>query len=316
MASEAGLSPKRAIALASAAAIARFSLEWPLVSSGVYAISDDDFARVTIAQRWVVAPTLDPSETSWLPAQFWLLGFVGRLFGRSWECMQNASVMLGMLAAAYLAWELCAFAPKGHTAALAVGAALLSAWGVWCGACTVPEAYTGLLSTAALVALTRDRFPWHAAVALLVAGLSRYETWPVLALVALLGRAWKRGPWAYGALLAPVGWMLWNRVSHGDSLYFLARVATYREAHAAQEASSGLHFPASALEGMLWLGPALPALALSWRMGAVKQRQLSLSLGLGALCTVLFLAYGDARGGAPTHHAARALVGVWASMSV
>ena len=38
---------------------------------GFRAVSDDDFARVVLAQQWAAHPTLDPTGTSWLPVPFW-----------------------------------------------------------------------------------------------------------------------------------------------------------------------------------------------------------------------------------------------------
>ena len=38
------------------------------------AVSDDDYARVVIAEQWAHAPKLDPSGTSWLPLPLWLNG--------------------------------------------------------------------------------------------------------------------------------------------------------------------------------------------------------------------------------------------------
>ena len=38
-------------------------------------VSDDDYARVVIAERFAHAPHLDPSATSWLAATaFWMRG--------------------------------------------------------------------------------------------------------------------------------------------------------------------------------------------------------------------------------------------------
>ena len=44
-------------------------------------ISDDDFARVTIAQTFASHPKVDPSGTSWLPFPFWAMGAAMLLFG-------------------------------------------------------------------------------------------------------------------------------------------------------------------------------------------------------------------------------------------
>ena len=54
-------------------------------------VSDDDYARVTIAQSFAHAPRLDPSGTSWLPFPFWALGSVMAVFGRSLEVARAAT---------------------------------------------------------------------------------------------------------------------------------------------------------------------------------------------------------------------------------
>lgn len=305
----------RPFAFATAAACLRLALVWPLLGRGIYAISDDDFARVTIAQRFWAHPAFDPSGTSWLPAQFWLLGAAAKAFGRSWELLRGASVALGMLAAAFVAYELAIYAPKGRAAALTTALVLLGSWSVWTGACTVPEGYTGLLTGGALVALSRSRYPWHAAALVVLAALSRYEVWAALPVIAFFGWLWKRGPWALAPLCAPLVWIAWNQYAHGDALHFLARVAKYRAVHAHEAASAGLHFPAVAAGGSLLLLVAV-AVAAAANARSFAGRSLHQPLLLGAFCTVLFLAYGDARGGAPTHHPERALIGVWACIAM
>ncbi len=39
--------------------------------AGFRALSDDDYARISIAQHFTREPSFDPSGTSWLPAPFW-----------------------------------------------------------------------------------------------------------------------------------------------------------------------------------------------------------------------------------------------------
>ncbi|MDB4941233.1 MAG: hypothetical protein JWP97_767, partial [Labilithrix sp.] len=63
-------------------------------------VSDDDFARVTIAQTFARRPHLDPSGTSWLPFPFWALGGALAVLGRSLAAARVASVALASLAAA------------------------------------------------------------------------------------------------------------------------------------------------------------------------------------------------------------------------
>ena len=82
-----------------------------LLGSGFRAISDDDYARTVIAQRFVGAPKLDPSGTSWLPFPFHAMGAAMVLFGRSIEVARWASVVVAVLGgvalhAGLVAWKL------------------------------------------------------------------------------------------------------------------------------------------------------------------------------------------------------------------
>src|SRR5689334_24994474 len=55
-------------------AVLRLGVSAGVVLYGLIALSDDDYARVTIAQRFAASPRLDPSGTSWLPFPFWVMG--------------------------------------------------------------------------------------------------------------------------------------------------------------------------------------------------------------------------------------------------
>src|SRR4051794_3443153 len=52
-------------------AVLRLALNLALGRAGLHALSDDDYARVAIAEAFAGAPRLDPSHTSWLPFPFW-----------------------------------------------------------------------------------------------------------------------------------------------------------------------------------------------------------------------------------------------------
>ena len=56
---------------------------------GFRALSDDDYARVVIAQSFAHAPSLDPSGSSWLPLPFWLYGTILGLAGRALEAIER-----------------------------------------------------------------------------------------------------------------------------------------------------------------------------------------------------------------------------------
>lgn len=310
--------------------LAKIAVSVVALALGFRAVSDDDFARVVLAQTWAQAPRLDPTGTSWLPAPFWLSGAVLRVFGPSLDVARATAFVLGLAASAviYLAAR---WITEDRRSAL-VGAVVAAAfpWSARLGVATVPElpaAALTLLAVASLGSPSADRRLW-AAAGLCWATLSRYEPWPVAAVFAgwsLLG-ALRLGQGraaqaklvlaALIALAGPVAWMAWNHVAHGDALHFLARVAAYRQALRAGEGGSLarlLAYPGAMLREepelclaplALWLiargAPAAGALAAAlrryWLPGAVA------ALQIAALSAALV------RDGAPTHHPERAML--------
>ncbi|MDB5212281.1 MAG: hypothetical protein JWO86_208 [Myxococcaceae bacterium] len=306
-------------------------------------VSDDDFARVTIAQSFAHTPKLDPSGTSWLPFPFWALGSVMLVAGRSLAMARAASIAFASAAAVLPYVALRMTGTDRRAALLALAFAILSPWSVWLGAATVPESFTASFTAAAAIALGSmrgPRLPLPAriafALALLAACLSRYEPWPVAAVLGvtlavrgmrgLRGSKTARDAAASGdtgdllvaAIVAagPLLWMAWNGHAHGDALHFFERVARFKRA---------LGEPATGTLDALLLYPRLfvmrrpdvvVALALAFTAGHVfvKSRAEVRSAWLVPLACaaaeVAFLAYGNARDGAPAHHSERALLGV------
>ena len=304
-------------------------------------VSDDDFARVTIAQSFAHAPKLDPSGTSWLPFPFWALGSVMLAFGRSLSVARTASIAFASAAAMlpYVALRMTGASRLSSLIALAF--ATLSPWSLWLGAATVPESFTASFTASAAIALgslRAERLSLNArigfALALVAACLSRYEPWPVAAVLAVVlavrgarrlrgagtrdGEPGGRQNLALAALIAagPLIWMAWNGHAHGDALHFFERVTRYKRALG--------EAPVGALDALL-LYPRLfvtrrpdvvlaLALALTGGHVYVRSRAEVRSAWLVPLACaaaeVAFLAYGNARDGAPTHHPERALLGV------
>jgi hypothetical protein len=304
-------------------------------------VSDDDFARVTIAQSFAHTPTLDPSGTSWLPFPFWALGSIMLGAGRSLAVARVASIGLASLAATlpYLAMRL-----RGASRAaslLAVAFATLSPWSLWLGASTVPESFTASLTAAAAVALGAGTDPrenedaaipsaarFGFALALLAACLSRYEPWPVAAVLALAlaRRAFVSRVQSHRArelllaaivALGPLAWLAWNAHAHGDALHFFQRVARFKRA-----LGEGTEDPLPALllyprlllarrpDILLSAACALGTGRLSTVAGAALRRRWSIPLACAA-AELAFLAYGNVRDGAPAHHPERALLGIF-----
>lgn len=307
-------------------------------------VSDDDFARVTIAEAFAASPRLDPSGTSWLPFPFWMLGGAFAVFGRSLSVAHAASIALSSLAAPlpYVALRSTGAPPR--RAVLAVAFALLSPWSAWLGAATVPESFTASLATAAAIGLgsgdgaslggrDRARASWWGvalALGLTAACLSRYEAWPVAAVLAgiVAWRAWRERTMfadtaarrtafvvqgmVLGALvIGPLGWMLWNAHAHGSATHFFDRVARYKRAigEGSADTFTALAFYPRVLFAMRPDVVAAAACALVlFRQPSVRRRWGGpLACVLGQL---VFLACGNARDGAPAHHPERALLGV------
>jgi hypothetical protein len=307
-----------------------------VLRQGFTHVSDDDYARTVIAEQFVHTPRLDPSATSWLPLPFWLEGTAMMAAGRTLEVARAVAVVLGVatVVAPYVAMRAVGVRRAAALAATAI--AMVLPWNAWLGVATVPEAWFGTLVAAAAITLDReDARPW-AAAALLAAALSRYEAWPVCGLMAALAlwRAARGGPVARprptsgaeptgprrrrdiaSALLAaagPAAWMAWNAHAHGSALHFITRVTTFRHSIGAADVPLSeklLAYPRALINetpeaGVLGLvglaGLAHPALRARWRWAAAA-----------ALSVLVFLVWGDARDGAPTHHPARALAATW-----
>ena len=145
-------------------------------------VSDDDYARTVIAQTFAHAPQLDPSGTSWLPLPFWLDGAVMMVVGRS------------LAVARAIAFALGASSPLVCTPAC--GRCASRVWALvlarpsdadpvehWLGSRPFRRAGRGLVR-AALFFMATGRARWAGAL-VLVASLSRYEAWPIAALVAV-----------------------------------------------------------------------------------------------------------------------------------
>lgn len=296
-------------------------------------ISDDDFSRVTIAQAFVHAPTLDPSGTSWLPLPFWLLGVPMALFGRSLTVARILSIAFASLAAA-LPYVALRFSGVPRIRALVATAfAFMTPWSVWVGATTVPESFTASLlafgATGIAAASTETandevlggrKAPILFGIGILAACLSRYETWPAAAILAVClaikaARVDARRPLLVAAaacVLGPLAWMAWNAHAHDGPLHFFRRVASYKQSIGAGTTDA---FGALLLYPQLLFTsrpevavPALFLLPSAFRNPDTRRRW-----GVPLLCAVAqvaFLAYGNLRDGAPTHHPERALLGV------
>ncbi|WP_437658096.1 hypothetical protein [Sorangium sp. So ce1182] len=324
--------------------LAKAAVSALVLALGFRAVSDDDFARVVLAQAWAHAPRLDPTGTSWLPAPFWLNGALFCVFTPTLAVARAVAFALGLASAALV--HVSARWVTGDRRAALAGALLAGAfpWSACLGVATVPELPTAALSLFAVASLvTPPAGPAPpagrallGALALVIATLSRYEPWPVavvFAAMALLaaarlgqGRAAqaKLSLAAVVALAGPAAWVAWNRVAHGDALHFLARVASYRNAVSPGGGDGTLlrlfAYPAAMVreEPELFLSPvALALIAWRARRGAAPAaarpfppllraaRPYALPGAVAAL-QIAALSLALVRDGAPTHHPERA----------
>ena len=290
-----------------------------VLATGFRAVSDDDYARLVIAQRFAETPSLDPSGTSWLPVPFWTYGSVLALFGPSLGVARATALVLGVFSALCV---LVAARWLGATRTGALAAAFVASvlpWSAWLGAATVPEAPTAglvVLGMASLSSSNRKRRALGAA-ALALACFSRYEAWPVAVLFGVLTavdarrkRSWELAVPAFVAVLPIALWLAHGAVRHDDALFFWRRVASYKHALGEKATLAGRVFePLGALVRELPLLAVTAALLL--RRVLTRSRLAPYSRGFACCAAVaLFLAVGAAGGGAPTHHSARALLPV------
>ncbi len=317
--------PVAAVALAKAAASAA------VLATGFRAVSDDDFARVVIAEAWARAPRWDASGTSWLPLPFWVVGSAMKLAGRSLDTARVTAALVGV-GAALLVYMAARWTGEDRRAA-AVGAVVAAVfpWSARLGVATVPELPTAALTLLAMAALVpapvndRGRRRIAGGAALVAATLSRYEAWPVALVFAgacAVSAARSRVDRAAGvgavalAIAGPVAWLAWNRAAHGDALHFLARVAAYRQALGGAEGGAAVRlwaYPAA----MVREEPEIVALfasaaVVTWIGGGLAALKARLSPyawpAAVALAQIGALSVAMLKDGAPTHHPERAVL--------
>ena len=297
--------------------------------SGFRALSDDDYARIAIAQRFAHAPSFDPTGTSWLPAPFWIYGAMFRCFGTGLGVARATAIAAGLAATGlvYVAARLLGAARFGALLG-AVFSAVLVPYSALLGIAALPEVPCAALLVFASATLARPESGIRAlgGLSLGAACLSRYEAWPV-ALIFALYTGWDalraQQPRLLGSLLlavaAPTVWLIVGIVEHGDALFFIARVAAYRRALGGAPPSwflSLIEYPRL----LLWDAMLLWAMLLVWgfmsrKMGAGTP--LRFWRALSALVALLvFLMVGSLRDGVPTHHAARVLLPIWFFASI
>lgn len=298
---------------------------------GFVAISDDDYARVVIAQHFAHTPAWDPSGTSWLPFPFWLTGGVMAFTRPSLEVAHLLAWVTSLVCvpAFYVAARWNGQSPRWASWSSCVFAVFPQA--VWCGLATVPEGYAAVLAALALASCNRPALNARllGVVCVTAASLSRYELWPIALVVAAAqqltppGARGKRATaWLLtsAALSGPTAWLLHGLVNHGAPLFFLSKVANYRTmVGQAPEAWLDLvtNYPVAFVRKAPLLSTlgVLTLLSRKWGTGAAplppEDRRALVYPLVGASAVVVFLLIGDANNGAPTHHPERALQLCW-----
>ncbi len=309
---------------AAAIALAKIGVTLAALHFGFTHVSDDDYARTVISERFAFAPSFDPSGTSWLPFPFWITGSAMMLFGRSLETATNVGIAMSALccAAAYLA--LRAAQVERMPAIFTTLLAMAMPWSAWLGASSVPEGFAPQLMLVGMLAVNAPSLRARSlgAAALLAASLSRYEAWPICAVFFLSGLnppfSAKRIASHAIPLLGPASWMAWNLHAHGSVTHFLTRVAAYRDAigAAANNYSPFLFYPKALLaigfEPILFGCFGLVVVCMRRDL-----RQRWAAPLFAAISMLAFLIYGESRGGAPTHHPERAMLAIaWVLIGV
>lgn len=280
-------------------------------------VSDDDYARTVISERFAFAPSFDPSGTSWLPFPFWITGVAMKIFGRSIDTAVDFAIFTSAITCAFAYLAMRAAQVERVPALLATLLAMALPWSAWLGAANVPEGFTPQLMVVGMVTANAPslRARTLGGLALLAASLSRYEAWPICALFFLAGLTTPISPKRLAAhalpILGPASWMAWNLHAHGSATHFLTRVAAYRDAIGANDGtfSPFLFYP----KALLAIGFEPILLGLLGFVVICMRRDLRQRWAgplLACVSMFAFLIYGESRGGAPTHHPERAVLAV------
>lgn len=304
-----------------------------LLWSGFRAVSDDDYARVTIAQHFALEARLDPTGTSWLPLPFWIYGGAMKVFGPSLATAQSVALLLGASAAAgmWLAARMLVMSPRAALLGSLIATGF--AHSAYYGAATVPDYPTAVVTFLAIATLNRKdgQLRFIGAMLAAAATLCRYETWPVACVTAGFAvldavRHAKQRRWYFAAAaIAPSGamaWMSYGLLHHHDPWFFIKRVSSYRRALGADPipfATRLLKQPLALLRGepeliALVLGLGVALLLLRGRAALRSNGIQRPVLAIGSL--VAFLLFGDLLDGAPTHHEDRTLLTAWLGLAL
>jgi hypothetical protein len=292
--------------------------------AGFRALSDDDYARISIAQRFAQEPHFDASGTSWLPAPFWAYGTAFRALGSGLGVARTLAVVAA-LAATVLVYIAARVLGTNRLAALfaATLSCALVPYSTLLGIAPLPEVPCAALClfSAATLAVHDPRLRALGGGSLILASLSRYEAWPIAAVCGLfcLWDAIKLRQIAYlgGALLALAGpalWLVLGQINHQSAWFFVGRVTAYRRALGGCDLPLWrrlIDYPWALIWNALSLFIPVPFLVFTLPKTRHLDAPRYVRCATALLAMMAFLVLGSVRDGVPTHHAARVLLPVW-----
>lgn len=305
-----------------ALALLKIGISVVVIGFGFHGVSDDDFARIVIAQEFAHQPKLDPSGTSWLPLPFWITGGAMRVLGLSPNVAVGVGIALGVLSV----WLVYAAARRlstdpGTAFWSAVVVAFLP-WSARLGASALPElpvAAASLYALSTLLPGTSGSARLGGAVLLLLACLSRYEPWFLaggFALVCLWDAIRERDRPVSNVLstviaaAGPAAWSWWNHHAHGSPTHYLDRVAAYKQAvdqGAIFERVTSYFLAVFRAEPELVAAFLFALFVARASIFATFRDRWARPAGLLAVLLITLTA-SSIKGGAPTHHPERALL--------
>lgn len=292
--------------------------------AGFRALSDDDYARISIAQHFAQEPHFDPSGTSWLPGPFWTYGAAFRGFGSGLGVARTVAIVLA-LAATVLVYVAARVLGTSRIAAVvaAVLSCMLVPYSAFLGVAPLPEVPCAalLLFSAATLAISHPLLRALGGGSLILACLSRYEGWPVAAAFAAFclwdalrqRRAVYLGCAAL-ALAGPALWLILSQLNHGDAWFFVGRVTAYRRALGGTDIPLWrrlIEYPWALLWNALGLCILFPIFFFMARKTQHTEGPRYARCAVTLLAMLAFLMLGSVRDGVPTHHAARVLLPLW-----
>lgn len=318
-----------------ALALLKLAMSGALLAFGFHGVSDDDFARIVIAQELAHAPKLDPSGTSWLPLPFWITGAAMKVFGLAPSVAVTVGVLLGVVSVWLVHAAAMRITKDERSAFWGAAVAAVLPWSARLGASALPELPAAACSLYAIstvlplsgtergpggegTAATEGRARIIGAVLLLLATLSRYEPWFLAAGFAaccLWDASRARGARGANVLAAtiavagPIAWSAWNAHAHGSPLHYLDRVAAYKQAidqGAIAERVTAYFLAVFRAEPELMAALAF----LGWTVRVPLRSEVARWKRPAILLAVLLvtLTISSIKGGAPTHHSERALL--------